>query len=257
MIVAPGATRDLRGSKGEWAMEQDPFDEPWRSRMTSDPKTGGVAIAIACVIHFALVFILIPSDMRHESREDTARRFGYSGPENEERVIRVRLLPNGDPARGVPAMLMGEVAPEVERRFEGKVRPVRAVPKQQEKPSATGTNRVVSLGDDPVARLRALHGDFPTVQSEDVIVRAVVKPQYPQDAIDKGIEGVVVVVAFVNTLGEVEDVALERSVARTLDQEAVRAAYKTVFEPYLPGGRLQPVFVRIRYNFELISTLPG
>jgi TonB family protein len=237
-------------------MRQDPFDEPWQSRLTSDPKTGGVAIAIACVIHFALVFILIPPEIRRESREDTARRFGYRGPQNEERLIRVRLLPSGDPVRGAPATLLGAVAPEIERRFEGKVAPVTVVPKR-EKPGATGTNRVVSLGDDPVARLRALHGDFPTVQSEDVIVRAMVKPQYPPEAIDEGIEGVVVVVAFVNTLGEVEDVALERGVARPLDQEAVRAAYKTLFEPYIPGGRLQPVFVRIRYNFELISTLPG
>lgn len=237
-------------------MERDPLDEPWRSRLTSDPKSGGVAIAIACAIHFALVFLLIPPDIRRESREDTARRFGHRGPENEERLIRVRLLPSGDPVRGAPATLLGAVAPEVERRFEGKVAPVVAVPLRP-KPGASGKNPVVSLGDDPVARLRALHGNYATVQSEDVIVRAVVKPQYPQEAIDDGIEGVVVVVAFVNTLGEVEDVALERSVARPLDQEAVRAAYKTLFEPYLPGGRPQPVFVRIRYNFELISTLPG
>ncbi|MEO6463266.1 MAG: TonB family protein [Candidatus Eisenbacteria bacterium] len=237
-------------------MTQDPFEVPWRSRLTSDPKTGGVAIAIACALHFALVFILIPHEIRRESREDTARRFGHRGPANEERLIRVRLLPSGDPVRGAPATLMGAVAPEVVRRFEGKLAPVVAVPRR-EKPGATGTNRVVSLGDDPVARLRALHGDHPTVQSEDVVVRAVVKPQYPQQAIDDGIEGVVVVVAFVNTLGEVEDVALEKGVARALDQEAVRAAYKTLFEPYLPRGRLQPVFVRIRYNFELISMLPG
>ena len=82
-------------------------------------------------------------------------------------------------------------------------------------------------------------------------------PELSAEAIEKGIEGIVVVVAFVNTLGEVEDVALERSVAAPLDEEAVRAAYRTLFEPYLPGGRLQPVFVRIRYNFELVSTLPG
>ncbi len=237
-------------------MKRDPFEEPFRSRLTSDPKTGGVAIAIACALHYALVFILIPQHIRQESREDTARRFGYQGPENEERLIRVRLLPSGDPVRGAPATLMGAVAPQVDRPLAGKVAPVAVVPRR-EKPGASGTNPVISLGDDPVARLRALHGDYPTVQSEDVIVRAVVKPQYPQEAIDKGIEGVVVVVAFVNTLGEVEDVALERSVARPLDQEALRAAYKTLFEPYLPGGRLQPVFVRIRYNFELISTLPG
>jgi TonB family protein len=241
---------------GEWRMDQVPIEERWRSRLTSDPKTGGLAIAVACALHFALVFLLIPSSIRNETREETARRFGYRGTPNQERLIRVRLLPTGDPVRGAPATLMGAVAPQVERRFEGKVAPVVVVPRKQEAGSR-GTSVRPSLGEDPVARLRAMHGDLPTVQSEDVIVRAVVKPRYPPEAIEKGIEGVVVVVAFVNTLGEVEDVALEHGVARPLDEEAVRAAYKTLFEPYLPEGRLQPVFVRIRYNFELVSTLPG
>jgi protein TonB len=244
---------ESRGSR----QPADELDEPWRSRLKSDPKTGGIAIAIACAFHFVLVFVLIPSEIRHESREDTARRFGYRGPENQERLIRVRLLPSGDPVRGAPATLMGAVVtPQVERPFRGKVAPVATDP-PQEAPRATGPKPVLSVGEDPVARLRAAYGDLPTVQSEDVIVRAVVKPRYPPEAIEKGIEGVVVVVAFVNTLGEVEDVALEHSVAGPLDEEAMRAAYKTLFEPYLPGGRLQPVFVRIRYNFELISTLPG
>ena len=51
--------------------------------------------------------------------------------------------------------------------------------------------------------------------------------------------------------------ALEQGVVPLLDEEAMRAAYKTVFEPYVPGGRLQALFVRIRYNFELVGTLPG
>lgn len=230
--------------------------EPWKSRLTSDPRVGGIAVFIACALHVALVFLLIPAEIRRESREDTARRFGYRGPPNDERLIRVRLLETGDPVRGAPATLLGAIAKESERPFEGKVAPVveRA---PRERPGATGKDPALAVGEDPVARLRTRYGNLPTVQSEDVIVRAVVKPRYPPEAIEKGIEGVVIVVAFVNELGEVEDVALEHSVAPTLDREAVRAAYKTVFEPYLPGGHLQAVFVRIRYNFELISTLPG
>lgn len=238
------------------AARVDTTIEPWTSRMQSDPVAGGFSVGVACLLHILLVLVLVPPSMRHESREETAQRFGYRGPPQYERLIRVRLLPSGEPVRGAPATLIGAVAPEAERKFEGKVAPVVAVPKK-EKPGATGTSPVAAIGDDPIARLRSTYGDLPTVQSEDVIVRAVARPSYPPEAIEKGIEGIVVVVAFVNTLGEVEDVALERSVAAPLDEEAVRAAYRTLFEPYLPGGRLQPVFVRIRYNFELVSTLPG
>src|SRR5512145_2642473 len=109
-------------------MRQVPIDEPWRSRLRSDPKVGGIAIAFACAIHLVLVVLLIPHEIRKESREETARRFGYRGEPSEERVIRVRLLPSGEPVRGAPATLMGAIAPEVERRFEGKVAPVVSVP---------------------------------------------------------------------------------------------------------------------------------
>ena len=41
------------------------------------------------------------------------------------------------------------------------------------------------------------------------------------------------------------------------DRAAVHAAYETVFEPYMPSGIAQGVFVRIRYNFELVGPMPG
>ena len=64
-------------------------------------------------------------------------------------------------------------------------------------------------------------------------------------------------IAFVNEDGSVKDVVLEHNVDPLLDRAAVHAAYETVFEPYMPSGIAQGVFVRIRYNFELVGSLPG
>jgi TonB family protein len=228
----------------------------WTSRLRSDPRVGGVALSIACALHLLAVLLFIPRDVRDETREETAARFGYRGPLRYERLIRVRLLPTGEPVRGAPATLMGELTSLPEEEFRGKVVPA-APQRPKGEPGARGTSTAQAEGQDPVARLRTRYGDLPTVQSEDVIVRAVARPRYPEEAVEKGIEGIVVVVAFVNELGEVEDVALEQGVMPLLDEEAVRAAYRTVFEPYVPGGRLQALFVRIRYNFELVGTLPG
>ncbi len=228
----------------------------WSSRLRSDPRIGGVAVTVACALHLLLVLVLIPRDMREETREQTAERFGYRGPVRYERLIRVRLLPSGEPERGAPATLMGVLTELPEVEFRGKVVPASPLPPKA-RPGTHGRSPVLSTGEDPIARLRTLYGDLPTVQSEDVIVRAVAKPNYPEAAVTQGIEGVVIVVAFVNMLGEVEDVALEQGVVPLLDEEAVRAAYRTSFEPYIPGGRLQALFVRIRYNFQLVGTLPG
>ena len=228
----------------------------WTSRLRSDPRIGGVAVTVACAFHLLLVLLLIPHEMRNESRERTAERFGYRGPLRYDRLIRVRLLPTGEPVRGAPATLMGAVTTIPEAEFRGKVLPATPLPPRK-RPGAQGPNLASAVGEDPIARLRTLYGDLPTVQSEDVIVRALAKPRYPEEAIEKGMEGTVVVIAFVNVLGEVEDVELVKGVTPLLDAEAVRAAYKTSFEPYLPGGRLQPLFVRIPYRFELVGKLPG
>jgi len=82
-----------------------------------------------------------------------------------------------------------------------------------------------------------------------------VKPEYPEEARDKGIEGTVVLVALVNEEGRVEDVAVETGVDPLLDQAAMRAAYHTPFFPYRIEGTAQAVFVRMPYRFELVGKL--
>ena len=112
-----------------------------------------------------------------------------------------------------------------------------------------------STGIDAIERLRILHGNLPTAQTEDVAAREIVKPEYPEEARDKGIEGTVILVALVNEDGRVEDVALEASVDPLLDQAAMRAAYRTPFFPYKIEGVAQAVFVRMPYHFELVGKL--
>lgn len=236
-------------------MDRSP--DAYRTRLRSDPKTGGIAIAIACLIHVALVFILIPPDMRKESREETAHRFGYRGPTETEREIRVQFLPNGVAVPIRPRLLIGEIAPLASRPFQGAVTPAPEVRGTRLR-GARGNEPQPSIGDDPLGLLRTRYGALPTVRSEDVVVRKVSRPEYPEDAIEHGIEGIVVVIAFVNEDGTVKDVVLEHNVDPLLDRAAVRAAYDTEFEPYIPAGAAaQPVFVRIRYNFELLGSLPG
>jgi len=106
-----------------------------------------------------------------------------------------------------------------------------------------------------IERLRLLHGNLPTAQTEDVAAREIVRPEYPEEARDKGIEGTVVLVALVNEEGKVEDVAVEVGVDPLLDQAAMRAAYHTPFFPYKIEGLAQAVFVRMPYRFELVGKL--
>jgi TonB family protein len=224
-----------------------------QTRLKGDPVTDGIAVGAACALYLALVFALVPRDMRHESAARTAMRFATPGPTHYDE-IRVVIVPYGDPGAAAPRRLMGNVEATATTRFQGKVKETAHV-KPQGRRGQAGDSEVPSVGMDAVERLRLLHGNLPTAQTEDVAAREIVRPDYPEEARDKGIEGTVVLVALVNEEGRVEDVAVEVGVDPLLDQAAMRAAYHTPFFPYKIEGMAQAVFVRMPYRFELVGKL--
>ncbi len=231
----------------------DPI-RPHRSRLDPDLRVHGLAFALACALHLLLVFLLIPAQMRHETSERTAMRFALPGPP-QYGEIRVHLVPLGEGGGVGPHRLMGALTTPTSRDFNGKVLPAARKPMQPRRPGEGGESSFQSDEGDALQRLQKLHGFLPTAQTKDVAALSVAKPEYPEEARARGIEGLVVVVALVNESGHVEDVALERGVDPLLDDSAIRAAYHTVFYPYLMDGVAQAVFVRMPYRFELVGTL--
>jgi len=223
------------------------------SRLHGDPATDAIAVGGACVFYLLLVFALVPHNMKNESAARTAMRFAMPGPTHYDE-IRVVIVPYGDPGAAAPRRLMGDVEASNNARFQGKVQSVPKVAVNRQRGQG-GQSDLPSVGIDAVERLRLLHGDLPTAQTEDVAAREIVRPEYPEEARDKGIEGTVVLVALVNEEGTVEDVAVETGVDPLLDQAAMRAAYHTPFFPYRIEGTAQAVFVRMPYRFELVGKL--
>jgi TonB family protein len=223
------------------------------SRLESDLRVDGIAVAAACLFHVVLVFLLVPQAMRQENPTRTAMRFASRGPTHSDE-IRVLIIPYGDPGASAQRRLMGDVKPIDEQHFRGKVVEARQASAHRQRGQG-GESPVPSTGFDALERLRLLHGNLPTAQTEDVAARAIVKPEYPEEARSRGIEGTVVLVALVNESGQVEDVAIESGVDPSLDQAAMRAAYQTPFYPYRIEGVAQAVFVRMPYHFELVGRL--
>jgi TonB family protein len=227
---------------------------PHHSRLDADLRVDGIALAIACALHLLLVFLLVPAAMRHESSERTAMRFALPGP-TQYGEIRVHLVPVGEGGNVGPHRLMGSVTSQTSDRFNGKVVAAEHHASHEKSHGEGGESTFRAEEGDALTRLRLLHGYLPTAQTSDVAARSISKPEYPEEARTKGIEGLVVVVALVNESGHVEDVALERGVDPLLDQAAIHAAYRTVFYPYMLDGVAQAVFVRMPYRFELVGTL--
>jgi TonB family protein len=77
-----------------------------------------------------------------------------------------------------------------------------------------------------------------------------VKPVYPEDARAEKVQGVVIIEAVIDKLGNVQDARILRSVPM-LDQAAVDAVRQWRFEPVVIEGRPRPVIMTVTVNFRL------
>jgi TonB family protein len=123
------------------------------------------------------------------------------------------------------------------------------------KPVPEGDTRGEGPGSDEMtieARLRALALEGPVVQSEDLVVEELVRPEYPEEARAKDIEGLVELVALVDTTGNVIQVEIiGGSRDPLLDQAATTAVFKCRYRPYRVHDVVERVWAYFRISFKL------
>ena len=178
-------------------------------------------------------------------------RFGYPGPTRFEREIRVRLTEESIQARPANRLMGGiQRLPAVAQADQGT--PTRAGSRRRA--GQGGQSRFPGLDLESVlGSIRHHRFDLPTVQSEELVIVSLVKPDYPPVAIEQGLEGRVELLALVNTRGLVEDVEILRSAGALLDGAASMAVRRCRFAPYRIGGRAQSVYANFKFNFTLLD----
>jgi TonB family protein len=110
-------------------------------------------------------------------------------------------------------------------------------------------------GDDAIdlqTRLRALALQGPIIRSEDLVVEKLVQPEYPEAAREADIEGVVELVARVDTTGAVTEVHIVGGTRHPLlDQAATTAVLQCVYRPYRVRDTAESVWAFFRIKFRL------
>lgn len=76
-------------------------------------------------------------------------------------------------------------------------------------------------------------------------------PVYPVRALDFGLEGTVVALITIDTLGAVTEVVIEKSGGRDFDHAVLKVARATVFQPPMRQGRKVSARFRRPYEFRL------
>ena len=179
---------------------------------------------------------------------DDPKRFGFEGPERY--VQRILLETQGDREQLGTNTLS---AVPVHLRAGGGAAPK---PREGLEPVPQGAPKH-GLGDGSddltlEARLRALALEGPIVQSEDLVVEELVRPEYPEEARAKDLEGVVELVALVDTTGHVLQVEIIGGTRDPLfDQAATTAVLKCRYRPYRVRQTLERVWAYFRISFRL------
>ena len=176
------------------------------------------------------------------------KRFGYEG--SDQYVRRILLEQVGEVDQ--PGASMRNVVP-VELRAGGGLKKRRA----HASGNVPGGERVVvGPGEDErslTARLRALALEGPVIRSEELVVEKLVKPEYPEEARVGDVEGIVEMVALVDTTGAVAEVHIIGGTRQPLlERAATTAALQCRYRPYrLKESTPQRVWAYFRVNFTL------
>ena len=106
------------------------------------------------------------------------------------------------------------------------------------------------VAQNPSAPVRVGGNIKPPTKTRDV------PPRYPEDAIQTGVQGIVVVEVVVGTDGRVTEARVIRSVPQ-LDMAAVEAVRQWQFSPTLLNGNPVPVVMTVTVNFTLTGGAAG
>ena len=202
-------------------------------------------LTVASVFLGTLLLVSQPVLRRHLPL--TAQRFGYEG--RERYVSRILLE-----AMGPLNLAAGPELTMIQQEARKGGAPARRRSRSTLGEPETRAQRV-GPGESPedlMSRARAIYRSAPVVQSEDLVIERLVKPQYPEEARTRNIEGKVAVVALVDTTGAVAQVDVIGTTGdRQLEKAATEAVWQCRFRPYRVNGETREVYAMFRFSFRI------
>ena len=182
-------------------------------------------------------------------RQTRVLRFGFEGPPRYVRLVEVEARPGlPEPMRDV-----GQVTtPSRSAASAGAPGPAEGVRAPRRWTAGHEAPRDPGSSGDLVARALASQSQVPIFQSNDLIIERLVRPTYPEDARDQGLEGKVAVLARVDTAGQViEAEVMTGSGTLQLDRAAEEAVRQCRFRPYRVAGEAREVYAVFRFAFRI------
>ena len=219
------------------------IDTFFREYFANRRRVAAVLLAVSGVL-FALVLLL----GRRVAESDLAdpKRFGFEGP--KQWVDRIRLEELAEEEKpGIYAITYLTA----ESRRGGK-RPTSKASNPQSEPVVQKTPGEGDADRDIVAKARLLAVKGPIIRSEDLVIERLVRPEYPDEAREKNIEGIVEVLALVDTTGSVLQIQIVGGTHEPmLESAAAKAILECRYRPYRVDDQARRVWAAYRIAFSL------
>ena len=206
-------------------------------------RVARVLLAVSATL--SLLFVTVGRRITREVLEDP-ERFGFEGP--MQWVERIRLEEMA--ARESPGLFTVTYLTAESRKGGRKPERLSSHPQAEAE-----TKRVTGLGEDEedvVAKARMLALEGPVIRSEELIIERLVRPEYPEEARDRNIEGVVEMVALVDTTGSVLQIQIVGGTREPmLEAAAAKAILECRYRPYRIADHTRRVWAAYRIAFSL------
>ena len=180
-------------------------------------------------------------------RKTRTLRFGFAGPPRYVELMQI----DARPSEWMLPRDVGRVVTHAGRKgAPGK--PTKLVPRAAGARSTQIAGQFGEAGNDLVARAIASQGQVPVMMSSELVIEELVRPEYPEEARRREVEGHVSVLALVDTLGHIAEAqVMNPSGERTLDEAARVAVLRCRFRPYREDGKLTSVYAVFRFAFRI------
>ena len=177
---------------------------------------------------------------------DDPKRFGFEGPTQWVERIRLEELAQRE-APGLHSLTYLTLEARKGGRKPASERAHPNAAAQLERPIGPGEDE-----DDLLAKARMLALEAPVVRSEDLIIERLVRPEYPDEARNRNIEGVVEVLALVDTTGLVLQIQIVGGTREpSLESAAAKAILECRYRPYRVDDHARRVWAAYRIAFSL------
>jgi TonB family protein len=203
-----------------------------------------VIAPIVVVVMLALLYST--KDIPYEVLE---QRLGWEGA--TRLLPEITIIPDTDPFEDIREESRRRATAAIEIEEWSETGPAEGA-RQQETPIEKPEEKITPQLDEEFVRHYPAHTEIP--YSEDYVILYMVKPEYPRDELDHGIEGEVTLEILVSVVGSVESAwVLSANGPRSFEHASLDAIRQFRFKPPIVDGKPTEMWIRFQIRFRIVS----